>query len=125
MLDLCGLPLPAERPDWPALAGWRVRPGSPYGHHPANSRSIVVRGEPEGEVIIVCTRTPEGVDVLTPGSVWKSRQKLGFTRKVQTEGGGFVLRHTVRDAKYIGPGKIRNTPVRHFEGSDLDHLQRI
>ncbi len=150
MLGFCGMSLADRPPALLALAGrssagrgetpsasgpsqpskslkkqWRVRPGTPYGHDPANSWSIVVRGKPKGKIILLCTRTPRMAHVLTSGGSRKRRMKLGFSRKVQTEDGGFVLRHSVHDPEYIGPGKIRNTPTSDFEGNPYDTLQRI
>ena len=140
LLYRCGMSSRPAEPDWadPSASGasppskplqkhWRVRSGTPYGHDPANSRSIVARGDPEGCIIIFCTRTPKVVLTLLPGSVWKGRMKLGFTRKVQTEDGGFVLRHSVKDSKYMGIGKIplTNIPGRVFEGDFTGSLQPI
>ena len=145
LLDRCGMSSPPAEPNWaeltdrgetPSASGfsppskplqknWRVRQGTPYGHDPADSRSIVARGKPKGRIILFCTKTPKDVDMIFVGSRWKRRVKLGFTHRVQTEDGGFVLRHSVKDSTHIGPGRIRNTPVSHFEGSAEEILQHI
>lgn len=141
LLGRCGMSSPPAEPNWAELAdrgetlsasganplqkNWRVRPGTPFGHDPANSRSIVARGKPKGRIIILCTRTTKDVYVFAPGSVWKGRAMLGFTRRVQTEDGGFILRHSVLDSKDKGTERLRNTPVRYFDGSASDILRRI
>ena len=140
LLYRCGMSSRPAEPDWtdpsasgaspplkPLQTNWRVRSGTPFGHDPANSRSIVARGEPVGCIIIFCTRTPKVLVTLLPGSVWKGRMKLGFTRKVQTEDGGFVLRHSVKDSKYMGIDKIplTNIPSRVFESDFSGDLQPI
>ena len=129
---------------------WQVRYGLPYFLEPESAEvpevwSITVKGKPKGRMTLCCSPgQPQGLDIIWWDLDLKSiplrllrlarivprkkshRLMLGFTRKVQTEDGGFVLRHSVLDPKYLGIERFRrNTYSLMFEGNSFDSVQRM